>query len=275
MDINNKSIKTNFMNTSPSFPNLSSLNSYGLNINFKKQHTSKSESSDTSLDMIGAIPKGNTSDFESNLNNETNLYLKTNSLAENDLLTENKTIIANSPNEIIPDIKLITESKSGDYTTEPKLGDQVTEPKSDDQVIEPKLDDQVTETKMSFIDLLTNLKLFSHIKAYDKLTINSNIIDIDNYYFRDLFRRIRGESHVDTLNFIELMLSYADEYSNDFITNKTADNIHKLKLLTEDLDNCKIGLNNLKITYVHYNIVICKIDIYIEQINTRINKNKI
>jgi hypothetical protein len=128
---------------------------------------------------------------------------------------------------------------------------------------------------MTFIDLLTNLKLFSHIKANDKLTINYNIVDIDNSYFRDIMRHLRGESHNDTLNFIEQMLNFAENYSEEFINNKNSDNKHKLKLLTDDLENCKIGLNNLKITYENYNIVLCKIDIYIEQINTRINKNRL
>jgi Fe-S cluster assembly iron-binding protein IscA len=257
MDIGKKSIKSNFMNTSP---NLSSLNTYGLNINFKKQHTSKSESSDTSQDTnitVLSTPKNNTIDIDENIHCLNNENKSTESVTEN-----------NSAEAVV-------ENKSVEAVVENNSAEAVVENKSVEAVIENKSVEAVTETKMTFIDLLTNLKLFSHIKAYDKLTINNNIIDIDNYYFRDLFRRIRGESHLDTLNFIELMLNYAEEYSNEFIKNKSMDDNHKLKLLTEDLDNCKIGLNNLKITYAHYNIVICKIDIYIEQINTRINKNKI
>jgi hypothetical protein len=254
MDTGKKSIKSNFINTSSSFPNLTSLNTYGLNMNFKKQHISKSESSDTSEDINITVintPKINSLDIDYDVTctNETN------------------------------SIEHVNETKSNESINEIKSNEYINEIKSNESINEIKLNESVNETinetKMTFIDLLTNLKLFSHIKAYDKLTISNNIVDIDNYYFRDFFRRIRGESHNDTLNFIELMVNYAENYSNEFIKNQNTDDIHKLKLLTEDLDNCKIGLNNLKITYVHYNIVICKIDIYIEQINTRINKNKI
>jgi hypothetical protein len=129
-------------------------------------------------------------------------------------------------------------------------------------------------THMTFINILINLKLLSHVKEYDKLTIYDDKLDIDKRYFRDIMRRIRGESHVDTLNFIEKLVKSAEYHSIKLMKSGKQDDLHDLKLLTNDLEACQTGLNNLKVTYKSYNVVICKIDIYLEQIKTRIIKNK-
>jgi hypothetical protein len=259
METNKNLIKGNFINSSPSFPNLSSLNNYGLSMNLKRHHVSKSESSDISQDVnltVIATPKpkedSNAIDYgleQQNENKSNDQVNENNQINENNQVNENNQINENNQ---------VNENNQINENNQVNENNQINENKPD----------------MSFIDLLTNLKLLSHVKEYDKLTITNNSIDIDNNYFRDILRRFRGESHIDTLNFIEKMINCTEYYSNEFITTKNNDDLHKLKLLTEDLDNCKIGLNNLKVTYATYNIVICKIDIYLEQINTRINKNR-
>ena len=74
MEKNKKSMKNNFLNSSPSFSNLSTLNNYGLNMNLTRQQ-SKSESSDSSQDInltVVAISKKHNEPVNNNSNNDSN-----------------------------------------------------------------------------------------------------------------------------------------------------------------------------------------------------------
>ena len=126
------------------------------------------------------------------------------------------------------------------------------------------------------MELLTNLKLLSHVKQNDKLTcdIKNDVVEIDSrYYLQGIRRWICGDTRVETINFIEKLVISAEYLSENLILSKNVDDKHNLKILTEDLISCKSGLNNLKITYFDDKLFVSRIENYLEKIKLRIDKN--
>jgi hypothetical protein len=126
----------------------------------------------------------------------------------------------------------------------------------------------------NFMDLMTNLKLISHLKEHDKLTQTEQKMEIDSrYYLQGVRRWLGGDSRDETIKYIDRIIRSADTISEKFIKSKSEDDKHNLKLLTEDLIACRNGLNNLKITYNDDKLFISTIENFIEKIKIRINKN--
>jgi hypothetical protein len=130
------------------------------------------------------------------------------------------------------------------------------------------------------MELLTNLKLLSHVKQNEKLSCdnNNNFVEIDNrYYLQGIRRWMNGDSREETIKFIDKLINSSESISEKLIMgtidNTNEDDAHNLKLLTEDLISCKNGLNNLKLTYNDDKLFISKMDNYIEMIKMRIDKN--
>ncbi len=126
----------------------------------------------------------------------------------------------------------------------------------------------------NFMDLMTNLKLISHLKENDKLTHTEEKMEIDTrYYLQGIRRWLGGDSREETIKYIDKIIRSADLISDKFIKSKSDDDKYNLKLLTEDLIACRNGLNNLKITYNEDKLFISTIENFIEKIKIRINKN--
>jgi hypothetical protein len=126
------------------------------------------------------------------------------------------------------------------------------------------------------MELLTNLKLLSHIKQNEKLSCDNgnNFIEIDNrYYLQGIRRWMNGDSREETIKFVDKLINSTESISEKLINGSNEDDSHNLKLLTEDLISCKNGLNNLKLTYNDDKLFISKMDNYIEMIKMRIDKN--
>lgn len=126
----------------------------------------------------------------------------------------------------------------------------------------------------NIMDLMTNLKLVSHLKEHDKLTQTEQKMEIDSrYYLQGVRRWLGGDSRDETIKYIDRIIRSADSISEKFIKSKSEDDKHNLKLLTEDLIACRNGLNNIKITYNDDKLFISTIENFIEKIKIRINKN--
>ena len=135
---------------------------------------------------------------------------------------------------------------------------------------------QVPENLFHLMELLTNLKLLSHVKQNDKLTCDSknDLIEIDSrYYLQGIRRWICGDTRAETINFIDKLVVSAEYLSENLILSKNVDDKHNLKILTEDLISSKSGLNNLKITYFDDKLFVSRVENYLEKIKLRIDKN--
>lgn len=132
------------------------------------------------------------------------------------------------------------------------------------------------DTIYNLMEVLTNLKLLSHVKQSDKLACNGteDVVQIDTrYYLQGIRRWFYGDNRDETIKFIDRLILSSENLSESLILGLNPDDKHNLKLLTEDLIACKTGLNNLKSTYFDDKLFISKIENYIEKVNMRINKN--
>ena len=132
------------------------------------------------------------------------------------------------------------------------------------------------ENLFHLMELLTNLKLLSHLKQHDKLTCDNknDLVEIDSrYYLQGIRRWICGDTRTETINFIEKLVASAEYLSENLILSKNIDDKHNLKILTEDLISSKNGLNNLKITYFDDKLFVSRVENYLEKIKLRIDKN--
>jgi hypothetical protein len=135
---------------------------------------------------------------------------------------------------------------------------------------------KIPENLFHLMELLTNLKLLSHVKQNDKLTcdIKNDIVSIDSrYYLQGIRRWICGDTRNETINFIDKLVVSAEYLSENLILSKNTDDKHNLKILTEDLISSKNGLNNLKLTYSEDKLLISRVENYLEKIKLRIDKN--
>ena len=134
----------------------------------------------------------------------------------------------------------------------------------------------IPENLFHLMELLTNLKLLSHLKQHDKLTCDNknDIVCIDSrYYLQGIRRWICGDTRTETINFIDKLVVSAEYLSENLILSKNVDDKHNLKILTEDLISSKNGLNNLKITYFDDKLFVSRVENYLEKIKLRIDKN--
>jgi hypothetical protein len=190
-------------------------------------------------------------------NTNTNVTTVKNNRSENHTETKNKNL-SNSTHETQTN-SLIKEI----IKEQPKDLNKNTEVKN-----EP------VDELYNFMDLMTNLKLISHLKENDKLTHTEVKMEIDTrYYLQGIRRWLYGDSREETIKYIDRIIRSADVISDKFIKSKSDDDKYNLKLLTEDLIACRNGLNNLKITYNEDKLFISTIENFIEKIKIRINKN--
>ena len=134
----------------------------------------------------------------------------------------------------------------------------------------------IPENLFHLMELLTNLKLLSHVKQHDKLTCDTKneLVEIDSrYYLQGIRRWICGDTRTETINFIDKLVVSAEYLSENLILSKNTDDKHNLKILTEDLISSKNGLNNLKITYFDDKLFVSRVENYLEKIKLRIDKN--
>jgi hypothetical protein len=197
-------------------------------------------------------------------------------------MNNNSTSISNSNENSIEDSvnKVITQQPIQPIQTIHKKHIQQTQNIQQNQVNQPiqqiQQIQQIPENLFHLMELLTNLKLLSHLKQHDKLTCDNknDVVEIDSrYYLQGIRRWICGDTRTETINFIDKLVVSAEYLSENLILSKNIDDKHNLKILTEDLISSKNGLNNLKITYFDDKLFVSRIENYLEKIKLRIDKN--
>lgn len=122
-----------------------------------------------------------------------------------------------------------------------------------------------------------NLVLLSKIQSGDKLTFNSNVLNIDRSYLQGIWRWYNSCDRQKTIQYINTIIEQTfkaidliivDE-SYMTLSSETRDMI--LQRFNIELKNSINGLINLKATYMYDNSIVAAIDVIIENINTKIN----
>ena len=137
------------------------------------------------------------------------------------------------------------------------------------------LTNTILQDNIDLNKLITNLENIGNLKEYEKLSIQNDILIIDdNSYFQSIYRKFNNDSRLNTINHIEKVIKEIFEYIDNL---NSENNIFKEKIITEYnkinqyLVRTIPGLQNLKITYFNDICTTNKIDIIIIKIQNRIN----
>lgn len=137
-------------------------------------------------------------------------------------------------------------------------------------------------------NIFVNLKIISKVKPNDKIYLNNdNFISIEYDSFlqgilRYIFKNSRSKNINNLNNFYCVVYSYIDELLNSkYLTNnKECDHqnenyinaLNSLKEINTYIKSSINGLENLKETYINDIVTISKLDIIISKIETYVNR---
>jgi hypothetical protein len=138
------------------------------------------------------------------------------------------------------------------------------------KLISSQLSDQ---KNLSLEDIFVNLSLISKIESGDKIILNDKHINIDSSYFQFFTRWINGSGRNETIQFISMILNKAFEHNDRLIGESTDASAQLLFRLNSDLKNSINGLNNLKQTYSMDKLIQSEIDVFIDDIRSKLDLN--
>lgn len=138
------------------------------------------------------------------------------------------------------------------------------------------LTNAITKKDIDLNKLISNLENISSLKESDKLSIDNELLVIDEVsFFQSIYRKFNNDSRTRTIEHIEKIIKELFEYIDNLNSDK---NIFKEKTISDynKLNQYLIrtipGLQNLKITYFNDIKITNRIDLVIIKIENRINK---
>lgn len=138
------------------------------------------------------------------------------------------------------------------------------------------LTNTILKTEIDLNKLITNLENIASLKESDKLSIDNELLVIDEVSFlQSLYRKFNNDSRTRTIEHIEKIIKEIFEYIDNLNSDK---NIFKEKTISDynKLNQYLIrtipGLQNLKITYFNDIKITNRLDLVIIKIENRINK---
>lgn len=116
--------------------------------------------------------------------------------------------------------------------------------------------------------IILDLQIIKQIKEYDKLALikdlGSQTLSVDSYGYTSFISRwYNGYNRTNTIEYLE-NLTIKIESISKFLN--TGNHIDENKLLSKNLEDSKIGFDNLKKTYENDSINFAKINIIIEKL---------
>ena len=125
-------------------------------------------------------------------------------------------------------------------------------------------------------DNISRLKFIGKIKKGEKINIKDMYVQPNNILTKINRSFVNVDNRNNTLSFIlETIKKSFDELLSHL--DKSCDNLFDLNISTNmilDLENCKIGLVNLKDTYINDLMFCCKVDTIIQDIDARLEQIK-
>jgi hypothetical protein len=270
---NSSLIQNIIYNSSPFINKTSSLDKFN---NSETIHNSNSIKSIDSISSYNSfINRTNTNDtietYKSNNSEQNNENVLDSEISNDDLIDDSNDENNYSDDEIIKDTKqILTLSNNIKVNNENKENNENN--KNDENIYNLTNDD---------FYILSNLTLLTKIQPNQKLLVqllNKNDektkfnkinfeFKIDNSYIPKLTRWYKGQGRNETFNaindLIDISIKQCEIYKNNNVLN-----FDKYYIL---LNNCKLGLCNLKLTYKSDNLIIQIIDNILTKINTSLN----
>ena len=123
-------------------------------------------------------------------------------------------------------------------------------------------------------DNISKLKFIGKLKKGDKINIKYMVVQQNNLITKLNRTLYNVDNRTNTLNFISDTVKKGFEELLLHINNNTVFDNNIANNITADLDNCKIGLGNMKDTYSDDLMFCCKIDTILQEIDARLEEIK-
>lgn len=123
-------------------------------------------------------------------------------------------------------------------------------------------------------EILSRLKLLSHIQKGEKLLVRNMSIQQDNWFTRIMRTWVAPDNRQNTLKLTKEIISRSFEILIHNIKSEKEADIFQCRMIIHDLIKAKDGLLNLKATYVDDIKFGCDIDILLQQIAARLSEIK-
>jgi hypothetical protein len=124
-------------------------------------------------------------------------------------------------------------------------------------------------------DNISKLKFIGKLKKGDKINIKYMVVQQNNLITKLNRTLYNVDNRVNTLNFISDTIKKGFDELLIHISNNTVFDTNIANNIITDLDNCKIGLGNMKDTYTDDLMFCCKIDTILQEIDARLEEIKI
>jgi len=123
---------------------------------------------------------------------------------------------------------------------------------------------------MSNKETISRLKFIGKIQKSEKINVRYMIIQPEGFLTK-ISRSIFNQcNRVNTLNFIRTVISQTFEIIEDYSKANTTESNKYIRVnIITDLKQAKIGLINIKETYIYDSKFICDIDTVIEEIDAK------
>lgn len=126
----------------------------------------------------------------------------------------------------------------------------------------------------STAEILSRLKLLSHIQKGEKLAVRNMTLQVDSWYTRFMRTWISPDNRQNSLKMIREVISRSFEILFHNIESKKESDIYQCKMIVTDLQKSQYGLLNMKATYSDDIKFGCDVDILLQQIMARLTEVK-
>ena len=120
-------------------------------------------------------------------------------------------------------------------------------------------------------DIITNLKFIGTIQKGEKIDVKNSKIE-ENNLFTPLRRMLMGESRETTFQFINTTIDRSFEIINSYVFSEKLSEKKFVTNVVLDLYKTIAGLKNIQTTYSDDKNFYCKIEIILEDINSKLNE---
>lgn len=121
-------------------------------------------------------------------------------------------------------------------------------------------------------EILSRLKLLSHIQKGEKLGSKTMTLQADTWYTRLVRTWVSPDNRQNTLKLIREVVSRAFEILLHAIGSTKESDVFQCRSIVTDLHKCQTGLHNLKATYSEDIKFGCDMDILLQQIAARLSE---
>lgn len=126
-------------------------------------------------------------------------------------------------------------------------------------------------------NLMTSLKVISRVRQHEKVSTTAEVVRIDENkgYWQSLTRWWKGESRENNLQSLYRIVDEAFSHLKLHRDNgnKSATNQIFTMRLEKELRSTAAGLENLKTTYEGDSVILARIDLLIDRIQTQLSQS--